>query len=160
MGSAHWPDNGRISAPCHGPTMAPIEPSRSRTTSQRTGDAAEQLVADRLGAAGWTILGRNVRVSREELDLVAIDPGPPGALVLIEVRWRRTREFGLPEETFDYRKRRHLWSAAMRLVEAGQLPGGLAMPCLPIRVDLVVVEPPARPGGALRVRHHRDALAI
>jgi putative endonuclease len=140
--------------------MAQGQPSRSRTRSQRTGDAAEQLVADRLEAAGWTILGRNVRVSREELDLVAVDPGPPGALVLIEVRSRRTREFGLPEETFDHRKRRHLWTAAMRLLEAGQLPGGMAVPRLPIRVDLVVVEPPARPGSPPRIRHHRDALAI
>jgi len=105
-------------------------------------------------------LGRNLRLSREELDLVAVDPGPPGALVLIEVRSRGTREFGLPEETFDHRKRRHLWTAAMRLLEVGQLPGGMAVPRLPIRVDLVVVEPPARPGSQPRIRHHRDALAI
>jgi len=139
--------------------MAQGQPFRSRTRSQRTGDAAEQLVADRLEAAGWTILGRNVRVSREELDLVAVDPGPPRALVLIEVRSRRTREFGLPEETFDHRKRRHLWTAAMRLLEAGQLTDGMAVPRLPIRVDLVVVEPPARPGSPPRIRHYRDALA-
>jgi len=101
-----------------------------------------------------------VRVSREELDIVSVDPGPPGALVLIEVRSRRSREFGLPEETFDHRKRRHLRTAAMRLLEAGQLPGGMALPRLPIRVDLVVVEPPARPGSLPRIRHHRDALAI
>ena len=78
--------------------MAQDQPCRSRTRSQRTGDAAERLVADRLEAAGWTILGRNLRLSREELDLVAVDPGPPGALVLIEVRSRGTREFGLPED--------------------------------------------------------------
>jgi len=140
--------------------MAQDQPCRSRTRSQRTGDAAERLVADRLEGAGWTILGRNLRLSREELDLVAVDPGPPSALVLIEVRSRGTREFGLPEETFDHRKRRHLWTAAMRLLEVGQLPGGMAVPRLPIRVDLVVVEPPARPGSQPRIRHHRDALAI
>ena len=41
-----------------------------------------------------------------------------------------------------------------------KLPGGMAVPRLPIRVDLVVVEPPARPGSQPRIRHHRDALAI
>ncbi|MBI3747278.1 MAG: YraN family protein, partial [Chloroflexi bacterium] len=41
-----------------------------RTDAQRSGDGAETLVADRLTAAGWTILARNVRVGRFELDLV------------------------------------------------------------------------------------------
>ena len=52
---------------------------RTRTTdAQRIGDAAEELAAARLAAAGWTILARNVRLGRDELDLVAIDPGPDG----------------------------------------------------------------------------------
>ncbi|HEY8800297.1 MAG TPA: YraN family protein, partial [Candidatus Limnocylindrales bacterium] len=59
-----------------------------RTAAQRTGDATEDLVADRLIGAGWTILGRNVRVGRGELDIVAIDRGPPPELVIVEVRWR------------------------------------------------------------------------
>src|SRR3989442_15281850 len=113
-----------------------------RTPEQHQGDRAEQFVADRLVAEGWQILGRNVRVGRGELDLVAVDPGPPSALVVVEVRWRRSREFGLPEETFDHRKRVHLWTAAMRLVEHGRLPDGRELPALPFRIDLVAVEPP------------------
>ena len=66
-----------------------------RTDAQRAGEAAEGLVARRLEAAGWTILGRNVHVGRRELDLVAVDPGPPPTLVIVEVRWRRRRDFGL-----------------------------------------------------------------
>ena len=58
----------------------------TRTAAQRIGDAGEALIASRLEAAGWTILARNVRVGRDELDLVAIDPGPPRALVVVEVR--------------------------------------------------------------------------
>ena len=41
--------------------------------------------------AGWTVLARNVHVGRHELDLVAVDPGPPAALVVVEVRWRAGR---------------------------------------------------------------------
>jgi putative endonuclease len=130
---------------------------RTRTHQQRAGDAAEALVADRLIASGWTVLARNVRVARRELDIVAVDPGPPAELVVVEVRWRHDRSFGLPEETVDWRKRRHIRIAACDLLVRG-LPGGVALPPLPLRLDLVVVEPAERRGGDLRVRHHRHAL--
>ena len=68
-----------------------------RTPAQRAGDAAETVVSEYLVGAGWTVLARNVHVGRHELDLVAVDPGPPASLVVIEVRWRRRREYGLPE---------------------------------------------------------------
>jgi putative endonuclease len=126
--------------------------SRPRTDAQRLGDAAEVGAAERLAAAGWTILARNVRVGRYELDLVAIDPGPPRTLVIVEVRWRGRRDFGLPEETVDHRKRTRLRNAAHALLELGSLPGGEAIPRLPLRFDLVVAEP----GG--RMRHHRHAM--
>lgn len=124
---------------------------RRRTDAQRAGDAAEDLVAARLEAAGWTILGRNVHVGRRELDIVAVDPGPPAALVIVEVRWRRRRDFGLAEETVDRRKRLRVHQAAYALLERGGLPH------LPLRFDLVVVEPGER-GGEPRVRHHRAAF--
>lgn len=130
---------------------------RRRTPGQRAGDAAEELIATRLAAAGWTILGRNVRVGRGELDIVAVDPGPPPGLAVVEVRWRRDRGFGLPEETVDWRKRRHVRLAALALIERG-LPGGRALPALPLRFDLIVVEPPLRAGGEPRIRHHRNAV--
>lgn len=123
-----------------------------RTDAQQFGDAAEQLVADRLEAAGWSILGRNVHVGRHELDLIAIDPGPPGALVAVEVRWRADRAFGLPEETVDARKRIRVRAAAYGLLERGVLPDGSALPHLPLRFDLVVVE------SGNRIRHHRHAM--
>jgi putative endonuclease len=128
----------------------PGEPAR--TKAQRAGDAAETRVADLLANAGWTIVARNVHVGRHELDLVAIDPGPPAALVVIEVRWRAGREFGLPEETVDHRKRARVRAAAYGLLDRGSLPGGEALPHLPLQFDLVVVEP------GDRIRHHRHAM--
>jgi putative endonuclease len=119
-----------------------------RTALQDSGDAAESLVASRLAEAGWRILARNVRVGRGELDIVGIDPGPPPQLVIVEVRWRRRRDFGLADESLDYRKRAHLRTAIGRLLADG-LPGGGVLPSLAIRVDLVVVEP------GDRIRHHR-----
>jgi putative endonuclease len=135
--------------------MAAHVPTETRTPSQRAGDAAEDEVARRLLALGWALLGRRVRAGRSELDLVATDPGPPPSLVVVEVRWRRSRDFGLPEETVDRRKLVHLRVGVGRLLEAGRLPDGTDLPDLPVRLDLVAVEPPARPGGPVRIRHHR-----
>jgi len=123
------------------------------TEAQRIGDAAERLVAGRLEAAGWDILARNVRVGRDELDLVAIDPGPPRALVVIEVRRRGRRDFGLAEETLDHRKRVALRRAIGGLLAARTLPDGRPLPTLPLRVDLVAIDTGA--DGAPSIRHHR-----
>jgi putative endonuclease len=129
------------------------QPGRpGRTTAQQAGDAAEAMVADRLAEAGWIILARNVHVGRHELDLVAVDPGPPRVLVVVEVRWRVARAFGLPEETVDHRKRARVRAAAYGLLDRGSLPDAGALPRLPLRFDLIVVEP------GDRIRHHRHAM--
>ena len=129
----------------------------TRTAAQQAGDAAETLVEVRLLAAGWTVLARNVHVGRHELDLVAVDPGPPRSLVVVEVRWRSSRGFGLPEETVDRRKRTRLRLATYGLLDRGALPDGSALPRLPVRFDLIVVEPADR-GGEPIMRHHRSAF--
>ncbi|MGZ6265817.1 MAG: YraN family protein [Candidatus Limnocylindrales bacterium] len=127
-----------------------------RTSRQLLGDAAESLVAERLAARGWRVLARNVHAGRSELDIVAVDPGPPARLVVVEVRWRRSREFGLPEETVDFRKRALLRRGLARLLDAGALPDGSPLPHLPIALDLAVVEPGTGPSPTIRL--YRDAL--
>jgi putative endonuclease len=129
-----------------------------RTDAQASGDDAESAVAADLAVTGWTILARNIHVGRGELDIVAVDPGPPAELVIVEVRWRRSRAFGLAEESLDHRKRAHLRAAIGRLLEDG-LPGHAPLPSLPIRVDLVVVEPGVAGQSSPHVRHHR-AVAL
>ena len=120
-----------------------------RTAAQRAGDAAEARVAAHLEALGWRVLARHVRVGRAELDLVVVDPGPPATLVIVEVRWRSRRDFGLPEETVDRRKRARLRRAGAALRASGALPDGTSLPNLPYRADLIVVEP------GDRLRHYR-----
>jgi putative endonuclease len=129
-----------------------------RTPGQLLGDAAETTVAEHLAAAGWTILARNVHVGRGELDIVAVDPGPPAVLVAVEVRWRARRDFGFAEETFDWRKRRRIRDAAFGLLDRGRLPDGRPLPRLSLRFDLILVEPPADGNRAPRIRHHRHVL--
>ena len=121
-----------------------------RTRLQERGDRAEDETARYLTAIGWSIQARQVRVGRAEIDIVAIDPGPPRMLVFVEVRWRSRRDFGLPEETVDHRKRGRLRSAAFRLLDAERTNAApRELPQLPVRFDLVVVEP------GPKLRHHR-----
>jgi putative endonuclease len=124
----------------------------SRTLRQRRGSAAEQLVAQRLTADGWTILAANVRVGRDEIDLLALDPGPPPALVVVEVRSLRSTAFGAPEERVDGAKVRRLYRALHELRRTASSLG-LDLPRLPGRVDLLVVDGRA---GAPVIRHLRS----
>ena len=94
--------------------QAPVD---RRTRRRVTGDLAEAAVAQRLAAAGWTILDRNVRVGRIEVDILARDP--EAVPVIVEVRSRSTPGFGAPEETVSRQKVERLYRAAWQLAQAG-----------------------------------------
>jgi putative endonuclease len=71
---------------------------------QRIGRRAEDLVAERLAAAGWEILGRNARTRYGELDVVALDGR---TLVFVEVKAGRSGSTFGPERPVlgvDWRK--------------------------------------------------------
>lgn len=130
--------------------------SGGRTARQRSGDAAESLVGRLLEARGWRLLARNLHVGRSELDIVAVDPGPPPRLVIVEVRWRRSRAFGGAEESFGYRKRALMRVGVARLLSSGCIADGTPLPRLPVAVDLAVVEPGF--AGRPSVRLYRNVL--
>lgn len=75
---------------------------------RRTGQIAEDLVANRLVAEGWEIVERNARTRYGELDIVALD-GP--ILVFVEVKGARAgTRFG-PEKpilSIDFTKQRQV----------------------------------------------------
>jgi hypothetical protein len=48
--------------------------------------------------------------------------------------------------------------AAFGLLDRGRLPDGGALPHLPLRFDLVLVEPAVEVAGEPRIRHHRNVL--
>jgi putative endonuclease len=113
--------------------------SGTPTPRRRTGDEAEEAVARHLSALGWTIVARNVRVGRDELDIIAIEPVQRPTLVFVEVRSASGTGFGAPVESVDARKVARLYRAASALVRAGQLPDGEPIPAIEWRVDLVTV---------------------
>jgi putative endonuclease len=113
--------------------------------------AAEAEAAEWLERQGWRIVARNVRVGHDEIDLLALDPGPPATVVSVEVRSLRTSHFGAPEERVDRAKVRRLYRALWALARSGGL-AALAVGQLPTRVDLVVVD---RRSGWTQIRHLR-----
>lgn len=62
---------------------------------------AESAVAERLAREGYLIVGRNVRVGRLELDIIA---RKGSLLVVCEVRSRSSDRFGSPVDTIDRQK--------------------------------------------------------
>jgi putative endonuclease len=78
------------------------------------GTRAEQLAAALLERNGWTILDRNWRFGRREIDLVA-SRGRTVAFVEVKARARVTH--GHPLESIGWRKRRDLGLAASGWIE-------------------------------------------
>ncbi len=102
----------------------------------------ERLAAEHLARAGYRIVGRNVRSDGVEIDVIAMRRG---LVVFVEVKTRRSRGFGLPEEAVDPAKCRRLVRGARAWLRAHGRPG------LRARFDVVAVEPTG--AGTLRVRH-------
>jgi putative endonuclease len=121
-----------------------------KTQRQERGAAGEEVAAAYLAALGWRVVARNVKVGRDEIDIVAVDPAPPSALVVVEVRSLRTAVFGYPEERVDRLKVGRLYRALAGLGSALESDTGLGR--LPRRVDLVVVD---RRSGRTEIRHLR-----
>lgn len=111
-----------------------------RTLRRRRGDEAEAVAARHLTARGWTILATQLRVGRDEIDLLAIEPGHPPTIVAVEVRGRSDDRYGAQEERVDARKLRCLYRAAAVLRAVGRLPDGRPFPRAPWRIDLVAVD--------------------
>lgn len=73
---------------------------------RRLGEAAEEIVAARLAAAGWRIVERNARTRFGELDLVALDGR---ALVFVEVKaGRQGSAFGPERPVLSVDRRKQL----------------------------------------------------
>ena len=74
----------------------------ARTARQRSGDAAEALALEALVARGWQPVARNVRCKAGEIDLIMRDGQ---TLVFVEVRRRRSNNFGGAAASVDAAKR-------------------------------------------------------
>ena len=74
-----------------------------------TGSMGEQMAIEYLSGKRYTILHQNWRHSHWEVDIIA---SKDGVLHFIEVKTRRTKKFGRPEENVTTKKIQHLINAA------------------------------------------------
>jgi len=120
----------------------PVAPRR------RLGNWGEGVAAVRLEAEGYAIVARNWRCAAGEIDLVARDGE---TLVFVEVKTRRGRAYGAPEEALTPRK-------AQKLLQLGaQYVYENALGDINWRIDLVAIELDTR-GLLLRCDHVRNAV--
>lgn len=116
--------------------MAAFDAPAPGSTRDR-GRAVEQAVAEHLRAHGLEVVASNYEGGGAELDLVAREAAPNGALtyVFVEVRSRASSEHGSPLETVDHRKQRRVVRAATAWLVAQGL-----WEQVEVRFDVVAVE--------------------
>ncbi len=107
----------------------------------------EDRAAAHLARQGYRIIARNVRPGGVELDIVA---SRAGLIAFVEVKARRSRRFGSPEDAVDARKRARLVRGARAWLY--QNPG-LARQ---VRFDVVACE--LAPDGQWLIRHLKAAF--
>jgi putative endonuclease len=95
------------------------------------GAFGESWAAGYLSRRGYTILERNVRYRRGEIDIVARE-GPD--LVFVEVKCRRGTRFGPPEESITPRRFARLATAIQEYLQRSDLDP------TSYRVDVVALE--------------------
>jgi putative endonuclease len=121
---------------------------RDRTRSRRLGNFGERVAASHLESKGYSILERNWSTREGEIDLIARRGDD---LVFVEVRSRRGRSMGLPEESITGRKATHVRAAAAAYLQ--EHPEAPPNP----RIDVVVLELDAK-GRVLRVEQLENAI--
>jgi putative endonuclease len=95
----------------------------------RTGQDGEEAAARFLESRGYVILERNCRLPSGEIDIIAQDDD---CLVAVEVKTRRSGQFGSPFEAVDWRKQRRLAAAALEYMTAHNVD-------VPLRFDVAAV---------------------
>jgi putative endonuclease len=102
---------------------------QQRDPDRKTGQKGEEVAARFLEAQGYAILARNCRLPGGEIDIIAQEGG---CLVVVEVKTRRSKQFGSPFEAVDARKQRRLAAAALEYMAEHNLD-------MPLRFDVAAV---------------------
>jgi len=105
-------------------------PSKSNLTSRKTGAAGEQLAAAYLKNKGYTIAERNYRCIFGEVDIIACEGN---TIVFIEVKSRRSAEYGDPESSVGLTKQRKLSNIALAYLNEHNLENQ------PARFDVIAI---------------------
>ena len=114
--------------------------------NQDTGNRGEALAKAYLEKKGYQILETNWRYSRAEIDLIALDGD---ILVFIEVKTRRSDQFGKPEAFVNSKKESLIIAAASAYMEEKGHEGE-------IRFDVIGILLPSNTN--FKLEHYPDAF--
>ena len=86
-----------------------------RLANKELGDWGEQIAVDYLISNKIKVIGRNIRTSYGEIDILG---QKDGVIIFFEVKTRRTEEFGNPEDAVNYKKREHMKNSALNFMQS------------------------------------------
>ena len=112
------------------------------------GKWGEEIAAAFVEKKGYEIIQRDWKSGHHDLDIIAKDED---TLVIIEVKTRRNRLFGNPEEAIDYKKRLSLLSAINHFVKSHHINA-------PVRFDIISIV--GMIGSTPEIDHIKDVTLI
>lgn len=125
-------------------------------STKEIGDRGEAIAAAYLERKGYTILDRNYRFERAEVDLICFMPAPKdeagGELVFTEVKTRTGLGYGRPEEAVTEAKKRNLVRAAEAYLYERKLEGASC------RFDVISIL--LRRGQQPQIEHFENAFWV
>ena len=81
----------------------------------------EDMAVAYLQGKDYTIIERDWKSGRRDIDIIAKDE--TGTFIFVEVKTRRNRVFGEPEEAIDYKKMQNLQQAINHYIKYHQING-------------------------------------
>jgi putative endonuclease len=118
-------------------------------STKKFGDEGEELAVELLVNKGYEIIKRNYRFGKGELDIIARDPNAEG-LVFIEVKSRKSLEYGYPEESITKNKIKQLKRIAELYLYENDIKEILC------RFDVIAILMP--PGEKPQIQHFVNAF--
>lgn len=84
----------------------------------KIGDYGEVLASKHLIDLGYNIISRNYRTKFGEIDIIA---AKQHVLIFIEVKTRYNSRYGLPCESVNYKKRKHIMTTSQIFISSKKL---------------------------------------
>ena len=113
------------------------------------GKWGEDLAAAYLQDKGYAIIERDWKSGRRDIDIIAKDEA--GTIVFVEVKTRRSRVFGEPEDAIDYRKMQSLRQAINHYVKLRRINSD-------VRFDIISIV--GTIGSEPEINHIKDVAII
>ncbi len=117
----------------------------SNFTHLQIGEKGEDLAEEMLRNLGYQIIERNRKSKYSEIDIIAKEDEE---LVFVEVRTKTGSDFGLPEETIDFKKRKKLIRNAESYIKYKKEKGAYRIDVIAIIFD--------KSGAIIQKNHYKN----